>query len=92
MDDAGAEAVSTGLAGLTRLSVLSLYKNYIGDEGGLAVAREVALLPALRTLWLQDSDESSLDQTTRVTIRNMLPHITDVTVNGWIRPSRSLEV
>ncbi len=42
MGDAGAVAVSAGMAGLTRLEVLNLYLNGIGSAGGLAVAREAA--------------------------------------------------
>ncbi len=78
MGDAGAVAVSLGLAGLTRLETLNLRQNGIGGAGGLAVAREAARLPALRTLWLRVSSESAnaMAEADRAAIRAMLPHVT----------------
>ena len=77
MLDAGAEAVSAGLAGLTRLVMLALSQNNIGCAGALAVAREAARLPALRTLGLRGprGEEGSLEEATRAAILGMLPHV-----------------
>ncbi len=79
MGDAGAVMVSAGLAGLTRLEVLDLHYNGIGSAGSLAVAREAARLPALRTLCLRWCDESAngMTEADRAAIRAMLPRVTD---------------
>ncbi len=80
--DAGAVAVSAGLAGLTRLEVLYLHSNGIGSAGGLAVAREAARLPALRTLRLRSYEDdvrsaNGMTEADRAAIRAMLPRVTD---------------
>jgi hypothetical protein len=78
MDDSGAVAVSTCLAGLIRLEKLFLDRNGIGSAGGLAVVREAARLPALRTMYLRyEETANAMEEATKAAIRGMLPHITE---------------
>jgi hypothetical protein len=83
MGDAGATAVAAGLPGLVRLETLILHRNDIGGAGGLAIAREAARLPALRTLCLREAMENiylrassdTMDAETKAAIRTMLPRV-----------------
>ena len=62
---------------MQRLKDLDLSKNGVGSEGGLAVAREAAKLPALRALILRWKEAGNpINEVTKAQISQMLPKLT----------------